>query len=43
MEDAKAIHHSACRDMLHDLYPVLDEPAPLTVSPVAGDRPDRNE
>jgi hypothetical protein len=43
VENAKAVHHSTRRDVLHDLYPLLDEPIPLTVPPVADDRSDRDE
>ena len=43
LEDAEAVHHSTCCDVLHDIYPLFDEPTSLAVSPVARDRSDRNE
>jgi hypothetical protein len=43
MEDAEAVHHSACCHVLHDLYSLFDEPTPLAIPPIAGNWSDRDE
>ena len=43
LEDAEAIHYSACRNVLHDLYSLFDKSTPLAIPLVAGNWPDRDE
>lgn len=43
LEDAEAVHHSACCDVLYDLYSLFDESTSLAIPLVAGNWSDRDE